>query len=263
MPYRDPLRILILPPGISIPPPVGEGAIRLDPGPPPSIDFYTGSADEANPGSIQTFTASVPDSLLGVVYTSPDAVGVNSSALTLSENVSQGFSIAELEADRVILGAQNGAGSIELRDGTFSDETSMQYKSNSDQADQNVTLTAIQFNTVGFTFIAPKSGGGIIGIGAELDSATGFNIRCWAEIRDGGSIGSGTLRYNGNQGARRVLHESAAVGHSMEAGNSFPIDFVLTPGNTYNASLWVGVSGGTGIMKNGMIWWMPSIGSEG
>lgn len=81
MPFRDPVSFLVLPPG-AMPPVVGQPIIVLDPGPPPSLKFFTGDADEDSPGAIfsQAFvTGEMILTLLSPIHDS----GINASSLQL------------------------------------------------------------------------------------------------------------------------------------------------------------------------------------
>lgn len=286
MPFKDPLRMLILPPGISIPPPVGESALQLDPGPPPQIVFYTGSADEFDPANLRTAIAAGDLFLIinGPLTDNVNAAGVEQAFISLfSDNVITNVGI-RLSATQVLIGGHAGVASesqiISLDSpfeytsgggtGKMDAQTSFDTSNNAGQTN-TAFGTAPGPTGVGFSFVAPPSGRGIVTchalLGVNTTAAVSRTARAAPRLGTGGTIGGGTAQnilgiaspHNDfSVDAYRDLSDGAGS-HFVQACVSTLITG-LTAGNTYNWEVQTAIGSATSASydRNGVsITWLP------
>lgn len=163
------------------------------------------------------------------------------------------------------LNLQTNGGRVELfdqQDGTFDLNNSgmiaplMRLKQ--DQETTNIsgitsTTPTLGAPTNGFTFVAPPSGAVAYSCGAymEMDGdAVGDDVmHFYGELREGGSIGSGTVVHSGD--GDDGPHVAVGVGTTTTQGRAMcgSIPYLvtgLTAGDTYNVSGWYYVTSGTG-----------------
>lgn len=258
------LRFLILPVNAS-PPTVGQPIIVIQPGPPPGIFFYTGHEDETAPGSIQSFV-DVPFDLMATIINGPDSAGIGTPQIQLGQDLAGVFSYALISADSVLLGTGASDDTVQAGSAIYSSASQMQNKAESTAGDQAITSTSgVRYDPsgvgLGFTFKAPPSGMGILAIGAMLNAPANERLTVWGEVREGTTIGSGTIVFNGDAQGRRVGHFSTSAAQEVEAGNMWPVGG-LTFNDDYNATVWAKVSGGTGNVLGGTVQWVPLIGQN-
>lgn len=132
------------------------------------------------------------------------------------------------------------------------------------QAIYNLTAGSLGSADAGFTFIAPPSGAGSFAVGAFGQVTAGLTGKFWGEIRDGGTIGTGTLVWDGNTDNGPQIRATAdGITTPFYIGSAPALVTGLTPGNTYNASGWFAVAavggGGTGVsIFARQVSWIPS-----
>ena len=127
------------------------------------------------------------------------------------------------------------------------------FASDSDSADEtgfNSTSFTLGSTTVGTAFVAPTSGSVVIHWGARalLNVNTALQIRVSAEVRTGSTVGSGTVIAAANDGWS--LEIGNATNNRIGANRARPVTG-LTPGATYNVSLWH--KNATGVASAGTI----------
>lgn len=134
-----------------------------------------------------------------------------------------------------------------------------------DQATYNSAVGTLGTGTNGFTFVAPPSGAGTFACG-------GFGVvlvadvvgKFWGEIREGATIGSGTLVWNGDSDlGPEIRIEAESASNRFYVGSAPVLVTGLTPGATYNASGWYAVeaAGGVGagvLMASRQLSFIPS-----
>jgi hypothetical protein len=276
MPFKEPLRILILPEGISIPPPAGNGALVLNPGPPPEIDFYTGDVNETLPAHIVSRTA--PFS--GLEIEGPDFSGLVTSQFMYVDQIN-GFpgyqvvadlieflatgSVSLLTLDDTLAAGRTGdffGGVLTAHQGTnkgsgfLSDSTAMLDKFDVDGTDVNAqtnTAYAAPATSVGFAFVAPPSGRGLVTWRGRMDfnfaAAAGTQIgrSVWVapQLRNGSIVGAGTdptllegfTSPNDDIAAGVGEFATGTVVIAMPPVNGIAHVSGLTAGNDYNLQL--------------------------
>jgi hypothetical protein len=275
MPFRDPIRFLVLPTGISIPPPTGSSAIFLDPGPPPVIKLYTGDAGELTPAEIRAATSlGIPQ----LVLTGPDTSASLYGPASITEGISAGGAnneaFIELIAEDITLRNNSEAltyfkahsangGDIAPPPLSYVDiarfktsSTNMQAKFDVNGNDVNALVnTAYATPTgqlCGVSFVGPPSGRGLITWHMRADfnfsgaAALNRSVRACAVLRNGSTIGAGTdpslaegqTTPNDDYGSGHAITHptgTGAIGGPAQHG-SFHVEG-LTPGNSYNAFL--------------------------
>jgi hypothetical protein len=233
MPYKEPLRILILPEDIAIPPPVGQSALVLNPGPPPEIDFYTGDALETVPAKISTSAGRLnliaPD--LGASPV-PSIVldGRSNGAITLTADAgivfSGGYRAAVGDVMAILESTQNTA------------------------INGQVNTAMAGFNC-GFPFTAPPSGRILINIKvrAQINATAAVRrvIIFSPRLGTGSTVGAGTaLTINGiTTPADSVAWEfdnCGFLGTSEGQASSVFFKSGLTAGNPYNIEIWARIN---------------------
>lgn len=117
---------------------------------------------------------------------------------------------------------------------------------------------------VGFSFTAPASGKVLIQCGGDIEcpSIANGSIILIATVRSGGTVGSGTIVYDGDtsSSARVIATDTSGVTGDqirVKAGSWLDVVSGLTPGNTYNAHTRHYVTGGTGTVRARMITVIP------
>lgn len=103
------------------------------------------------------------------------------------------------------------------------------------------TATLADGVVTGVTFTALDSGTALLMIGADIKTSTVGFASCSAEIRQGSTIGSGTVVL--------AASDNHAYGHNSTneiQGSRIKTVTGLTPGQVYNARLMYKVSAGTG-----------------
>jgi len=104
------------------------------------------------------------------------------------------------------------------------------------------TVTAGTTPAAGFTFTAPTSGAVRVTLICQLgNSAAGNGTRLSAEVRAGGTVGSGAL-ISDTADQRSIVSEA---GDDVNCSRSYPVTG-LDPGATYNVDPLWRVSAGTG-----------------
>jgi len=263
------LTLLILPTGAS-PPTVGQPIIVLDPGPPPVIKLYTGDAAETAPAQISgEVSGGNPQLVLlgpktsGAPYQGELTIGqANTTDTPFMEFTAEDFSFFDGMA--VPLLKLKGTDSfsnpyapfVEL--GRFkSVNVDMDTLEEEDDTNQTVSTTGagVQFQAVGFAFKAPPSGRGLLIIRGDATISTAPAILLAGQIRQGTSVGAGTLTFDG-LGAE-LTHLTWGQAGQTVTGITVPVSG-LTPGDDYNASLRAAVSAaGSGTIRAGAVSWVP------
>jgi len=219
MPFRDPIRFLVLPTGISIPPPVGSSAIFLDPGPPPVIRLYTGDADELSPAELRAEVSGLNPELsitgpdINASAFGPAFIDLGMSSPVNGESFIQAFAgdIAFSDNSGNELLKLHGAESFTSPIAPFAEitrfrtfDTRMQDKYDVNGTDVNALVnTAYAVPTgqlCGVTFKGPPSGRGLItwhmradlNFSAAAGTQIGRSVRSCAVLRNGSTIGAGT-----------------------------------------------------------------------
>lgn len=133
------------------------------------------------------------------------------------------------------------------------------------QANYNLTAGSLGAQTCGFTFIAPPSGAGSFTVGGFGQvNVAGTVGKVWAELRSGGTIGSGTLIADGDSDTGPQIRASGSAAANPFYYGACPRYITgLTPGSTYNVSCWFAVAavGGVGAgiqMFARQVHWTPS-----
>lgn len=230
-------------------------------------------------------TANLALDALRIHLLNPAAVAVNSTLHPFQVGLTQGLNIRmsgneilalfsgtpttlEIQADGGGVSMFSTTdGLLDLNDSGFV-STLMAHKSDQEftnQATYNSTVPTLGTGTNGFTFIAPPSGKGTFSCGGfGIVFVAGIVGNFWGEIREGSTIGSGTLVWNGNSDLGpdiRVEAESADCRFYL--GSAQVLVTGLTPGDTYNASGWYNVEavGGVGagvLMASRTVTFIPS-----
>jgi hypothetical protein len=270
MPFRDPTRVLILPPG-AVPPTPGQSIIVINPGPPPVIQLYTGDSDERTPADIR---ANVSGGNPQLNLTGPDIIastlGPASITLGMSSPVN-GESFIEAFAGDFAFYDGGGTPLLKLH-GTESFISPyspfaelIKFKSNStdmqDKFDVNGTDVNALVNTTyatptgqlcGVAFVAPPSGRGLVTWHMRADfnfsgaAALSRSVRACAVLRNGSTIGAGTdpnlaegqATPNDDIGCGHAITHPTGTG-SIGGPAQHGLFHVsgLTPGNDYNVFL--------------------------
>lgn len=93
---------------------------------------------------------------------------------------------------------------------------------------------------VGVSFVAPASEIVLVSMAADLDPGSTNVVIAGARIREGGTVGSGTIVDGGesgdgpNSGAMRILTET----NRQNKGSGLCVVTALTAGDTYNAAVY-------------------------
>jgi hypothetical protein len=106
-----------------------------------------------------------------------------------------------------------------------------------DELNFNSTSFTLGSTTVGTAFVAPTSGSVVINWGARanLNINTALQIRVSAEVRTGSTVGSGTVVAAANDGW--AIEVGQSTNNRLGTNRARPVTG-LTPGATYNVSLW-------------------------
>jgi hypothetical protein len=209
------LRFLILPFGVS-PPSVGNPAIVLDPGPPPSIKLYTGAATELAPAIIQALVSSSRPQLQIVgPDTTASAFGPARINMGIADSNNESFAewfVGDLAFFDNSLAtpmlALHGAESFELPVEPFVSIT--QFTSNNTRMDPQNASSSVDDNTntntsygasaanPGFSFVGPPSGRGLIWVHARITinttAAVHRRVNVAPRLGTGSTVGGGTAQ---------------------------------------------------------------------
>ncbi|MDQ7910265.1 hypothetical protein RB614_37805 [Phytohabitans sp. ZYX-F-186] len=113
----------------------------------------------------------------------------------------------------------------------FEDSAETNNQAASDTTTSTVYTTA-DMTTCGTVFVAPDSGQALVHVSSRISNSGAGETYVSFEVRDGGSIGSGSVVRAATDASRL----SSAGTNQRIAGASFPVTG-LTPGNTYNVRL--------------------------
>ena len=265
MPFRDPTRVLILPPG-AVPPTVGLTIIVIDPGPPPSIKLYTGDSDELSPAQIRAMTSlGIPQ----LVIEGPDTNSSVYGPASITEGISQGGanneSFVEIIAEDIFLRnasealyylRSHGANGGDVTPPPLSyvdisrfktTSTNMQPKTDVEDGDLAAlvnTAYVVGATVCGFSFVAPPSGRGILTMScrAQINTTAAVHriLLFSARIGTGSTLGAGTSQTieaaTGFNDDLALEFDNCGLNGTTEgqASRTFLVEG-LTAGDTYNA----------------------------
>lgn len=181
----------------------------------------------------------------------PDIAGVSQGIAEAVEGALHGN--LALGGDLSIAGKLVVPGTLEVQG------AAMQSKDSLATADQTISSTSgIRYQTTGFSFVAPPSGSGVLTVYADCQPSLNVMVTTvYAEIRSGGVVGSGSvIQTTDAEGSQWILQGNASV--SLRLGSSVVAPIAgLTPGTTYNATLWAKVGAGSANMRSGRVSWEP------
>jgi hypothetical protein len=265
MPFRDPTRVLILPPG-AIPPTVGQSIIVIDPGPPPIIKLYSGDANEKTPGDIRAATSGgIPQLILDGPDTNASIFGRASITEGISQGGAHNEAFIEMIAEDITL--RNGSealtylkshsangGDIAPPVLSYVDiarfkTTSVNMQPAKDVQDGDLlalvnTAYAVGAVVCGFSFTAPPSGSGILTMSCRAQittTAAVHRIQLFsARVGTGSTLGAGTSQTieattGFSDDLALELDNCGFLGVVEGQGSRTFLVQGLTPGTVYNA----------------------------
>lgn len=293
MVFKDPLRVLILPAGVT-PPVVGQPVIFITPGPSilgdnsPEMRFYTGDADEELPSTIRGFvnafgafglsetsakrnnstrraslalrsgTDALPDVAEAVLDSPKITLDITDPAVNGIVNILTDGGNSFFEDAQITLG-DNVDQSLLVKYGTgfFTTAprmTARQSNTGTDVLNLTNTAYAAPATSVGFSFIGPPSGVGLLFWRARINVTTTAAVLRTAfvapRLGTGSTVGAGTAQaLEGvtspqDDCAISVTKDQDAIGDSTGHYSGHTLVIGLTEGAAFNLQLQARISSG-------------------